>query len=328
METAYPGCREIVGRAYRLKHMPEDAIEIILASTSEKTQKQYNSALKKWWTFCLSQNLDPFSTDIPNIVKFLSQEFLSGVKYDTLNATRSAISLIMGPDIAEDHRVKRFFKGVYNIRPNQPKYALTWDPQIVLRYFSDQPNNEVLSLKDLSKKLLTLLAIITAHRMQTFSVIELDNIEIRAENVIIKIPKRIKTSGLNRHQPALVIPFFRENCKVCAASALVSYLEKTREIRKSEKRLFISFKTPHKAVSSQTLSHWVCDSLSLAGIDTSVFSAHSTRHASTSAVSRQGISIDVIRRTAGWSKTSCTFARFYNREISQNREEFANALYE
>ena len=47
MEAAYPGCREIVGRAYRLKGMPEDSIAVILASISEQTQKQYNSALKK-----------------------------------------------------------------------------------------------------------------------------------------------------------------------------------------------------------------------------------------------------------------------------------------
>lgn len=327
METTYPGCREIVERAYRLKNMPEDSIAVILASICEKTLKQYDSALRKWWNFYLSHKLSPFLPDIPNIVKFLSDEFVNGAKYGTLNSVRSAISLIVGPEIADDFRVKRFFKGVYNMRPNKPKYDFTWDPHTVPTFYSKQPDNKDLSLKDISKKLLTLLALITAHRMQTFSLIELDNIDLQEEKIIIKIPKRIKTSGLNKCQPAPIIPFFKTNCKVCAASALVSYLEKTREIRGAEKRLFISFKSPHKAVTPQTLSHWVVDSLSAAGIDTSVYSAHSTRHASTSAANRQGVSIDIIRKTAGWSESSFTFAKFYNKEISQNREEFANAIY-
>ena len=37
-------------------------------------------------------------------------------------------------------------------------------------------------------------------------------------------------------------------------------------------------------------------------VDTSVFTAHSTRHASTSAAKRRGVDLDLIRKTAGWTK--------------------------
>ena len=50
------------------------------------------------------------------------------------------------------------------------------------------------------------------------------------------------------------------------------------------------------------------------GIDTSVFSAHSTGAASTSAAHIKGISIDKILATAGWS-TESTFCRFYRKPI-------------
>ncbi|KAH9635903.1 hypothetical protein HF086_002463 [Spodoptera exigua] len=66
--------------------------------------------------------------------------------------------------------------------------------------------------------------------------------------------------------------------------------------------------------------------LNEAGIDTSVFTAHSTRHASTSAASRAGLGIDLIRRTAGWSGTSSTFAKFYNRPITENPLTFSEAV--
>ncbi|EZA55557.1 hypothetical protein X777_03811 [Ooceraea biroi] len=51
------------------------------------------------------------------------------------------------------------------------------------------------------------------------------------------------------------------------------------------------------------------------GIDTSIFSTHTTRRASFSAAARRGISIEDIRKTAGWSPNSSTFANFYNRPV-------------
>ncbi|PZC73632.1 hypothetical protein B5X24_HaOG209006 [Helicoverpa armigera] len=68
-------------------------------------------------------------------------------------------------------------------------------------------------------------------------------------------------------------------------------------------------------MSTQTLSRWIKDTLSLSGVDVSIFSAHSTRHAATSRARRAGVSVDQIRRTAGWSANSATFANFYDRNV-------------
>lgn len=58
-----------------------------------------------------------------------------------------------------------------------------------------------------------------------------------------------------------------------------------------------------------------------------IFSAHSTRHAATSAAYVKGISLETIRRTAGWSQGSQMFARVYNRPI-ETKEEFAKAVFQ
>lgn len=87
-------------------------------------------------------------------------------------------------------------------------------------------------------------------------------------------------------------------------------------------------KKPFRKTSTQTLSHWVKDVLKESGIDTLVFSAHSTRHASTSAAKRLGVDIEVIRKTAGWTKNSATFAKFYDRNIISDRQEFALSILE
>ena len=67
------------------------------------------------------------------------------------------ISLIVNKDIGVDARIKRFFKGIYNLRPSRPKYECTWDPKIVLDYFINIGDNEALDFKILSKKLICLL---------------------------------------------------------------------------------------------------------------------------------------------------------------------------
>jgi len=61
---------------------------------------------------------------------------------------------------------------------------------------------------------------------------------------------------------------------------------------------------------SRTLSK-----LHAAGININLFSAHSTRHASTSLAICRGINVDEIEHAAGWSRSSDVFARFYNRPI-------------
>lgn len=82
----------------------------------------------------------------------------------------------------------------------------------------------------------------------------------------------------------------------------------------SPSALFLTFKKPIKEASKQSISRWIKTTLSEGGIYTSIFSIHSTRHAGgSSAAARAGISVDEIRRTAGRSANSSTFADFYNR---------------
>lgn len=151
-------------------------------------------------------------------------------------------------------------------------------------------------------KTIVLLALRTAHRVQTFSLISLDNIITTPNGIIIRIPNIIKSSRPGNYQPLLDLPFFRTKPELCMASSLLEYIKITKEIRGDEKKLFIGIRTPHKAVSSQTLSKWKKSVLVSCGIH-KTYSAHSTRHASTSKASDVGLNIDVIKRTAGWSKS-------------------------
>lgn len=66
--------------------------------------------------------------------------------------------------------------------------------------------------------------------------------------------------------------------------------------------------------------------LNFSSVDTNIFAPHSVRHASTSKAARIGISLDIIRRSAGWSQNSQCFAKFYNRPLYKGYD-FAKAVF-
>lgn len=163
---------------------------------------------------------------------------------------------------------------------------------------------------------MTLLALITGGRIQTLSLIRISNIRESEDKIQIPVTDPIKTSGPGRPQPTLHIPFFDENKLLCVATTLKTYIEFTKPLRgPDEDFLFIATRKPHLRANKQTLSKWVKHMLKMAGINTD-FNPHTTRHCSTSAALRQGVSIETICRTAGWTTRSGTFARYYNKPLT------------
>ncbi|EFN80918.1 hypothetical protein EAI_04706, partial [Harpegnathos saltator] len=296
------------------KETPVSAVDAMLTSLTLSTISQYSRPLKLWWQFC-QQNRENsfFPSTVLDFLGFRSYSSLNEYN-SSLNTYSSAISLISSADIGSHPLIKRFFKGVAALKPPRPRYDFTWDPSSVILYLARLYPYSTLSLELISKKLVTLFALTTAQRMQTLAAIQRSNIVI-ADSVIIRIPARLKTSGIGRAQPMLVFKPFLEKPELCLFSLINLYLERTADFRRLNcDAFFISYCKPYSSVSSQTLGRWVKSVLEASGIDVSIFS-HSTRHASTSLAASRGININEIRRTAGWSKSSDVFARFYNRPI-------------
>jgi site-specific recombinase XerD len=93
-----------------------------------------------------------------------------------------------------------------------------------------------------------------------------------------------------------------------------SYIVHTAPFRNdsNSESLFIGSNKPHKPVTSSTIGRWIKEQLKEAGIDTSIFSAHSARGAAASKAMDRGVPIQSILNLGHWSRES-TFARFYKR---------------
>ena len=124
--------------------------------------------------------------------------------------------------------------------------------------------------------------------------------------------KLLKQSKPGTHVQPLVVEAFG-NKRLCLVEHLKVYIDKTKNLR-NQNRLFITYMKPHRHVARDTISRWIKYVLQQAGVDTTQFSAHSTRSASTSAAAARDIPIDSILKAAGWSGEK-TFSRFYHKQV-------------
>ena len=137
---------------------------------------------------------------------------------------------------------------------------------------------------------------------------------------------------------------FADQPALCVASLLLFYMDKTKNNSEvSGDTLFLTLGKKVRVASSQTISRWIKETFFRTSIvrnfisrgvkmrisareacvkphlrtrsDINIFTTYSTRHASTSSAARFGVSMDEIRRAAGWSPNSATFARFYDRPL-------------
>ena len=288
---------------------------MILDSWKTPTKKQYETYLKQWDAYCKMRLKHPLNADYAVALEFLNELRKKGLSYSAINTARSALSSALcvdkhGTDFGSNKLVCRFMKGIFNVRPSLPRYAAIWDPDVVLNFLSRMAPRKRLTLKGLTTKTAMLFALLTAQRVQTLHLIKLDNVSFTDDHVQIVFSDLLKTSRPNWHLEPIVFAKFDVCKSLCIFRYLRSYISKTKRIRGSENQLFVSYVKPHKPVVKTTIARWIRDLLHRAGIDVTMYKAHSTRAASSSKASKY-LPIEKILKAGGWSSSS-SFMKHYN----------------
>lgn len=201
--------------------------------------------------------MSPLTKNISNYLEFLSSLYNEGSSYSTVNTARSALSTIFGNidgvPLGEHKLIVDLMKGISRLRPVKPRYNVTWNPDVVLKYLRGIVT-ETCSLKDLTLKLVSLLALCTGQRVQTLSNILLSNIHCD-DSVQITISSYLKTTTVVKSNRVLLLPPFHVS-QLCPVVALKEYVKRTKLMRSECDSLLISYVKPHHKVSSQTISRW------------------------------------------------------------------------
>ena len=243
-----------------------------------------------------------------NIVQFLVDQFDTGLQYRTINTLRSAISSthpdIEGSSVGSHPLVFCLLRGMFNNRPPAPRYSCSWDIRTVVEFLTDHKSS-TLSTLQLAKKATTLLALVNTDRCSDLAALDRDHAHWTPDGVEFTVTCLTKKRSARHPGPPRKVFYasFPENNEVCPVSVLQLYIQKTAEQVTNLGQLKPLFITSRKLIHRDkpgTIGHWIKDTLRLAGIDTEVFSAHSTRGASTSWVAARGVPIgNVLRQLTG-----------------------------
>ena len=315
-----------VGKSLKERGISERVSKILLSSWRSSTEKHYQSAWKLFDSWCFGKSEDPISCPVNIVLEFLTDLFDKGLQYRTINTYRSAISMTHLPLddslIGSHPLVSRFMKGVFQSRPLCPRYLATWDVSVVLSHLRSLSPKEDLSFKDITFKLTMLMALVGATRADTLHKLDLQFRVFKHDGVSFTIPQLTKTSNPKKPSLKLFFPAFPQDRRLCPVTYLKHYEGLTKEFRpemsgNKPNPLFLSILSPHKPITSSTLSRWIKCILKDSGIDTSTFKGHSTRSAATSAARNKSVSVMDIMKVADWSNSN-TFTKFYYKPIQSS----------
>lgn len=286
-----------------------------MSSWRNSTCKQYSSYLNRWESYAFQRNINTWNPNISDVLEFFTFLLDQGCGYSAINTARSALSSVIYVNnlpVGKHSLVKRFLRGVFNIKPSLPRYTETWDVNLVLNFLKSMDSYDVISLKHLTYKLVTLIALCTGQRCQTLSSLELSNMTVVNGSVYFNIRNLLKQSRPGFHIKPVELKSYIHDEDLCVVRSLEVYIHRTAHLRGDTDNLFLTLTKPYHKASTDSIARWIKSVLSLSGIDISKFTAHSTRSASTSAAFELGMPLQDILNTAGWSCES-TFAKFYNK---------------
>ena len=231
-------CTSTIGMAnlresFTSQGISPEAANLLLASWRSKTKSNYDSLFAKWGRWCESQNRDPTTGPIEDIINFLAELFRDGYKYRSVNAYRSAISALHskvdGHPIGQHLLVTRMLKGVYNERPPLPRYSSFWDVGAVLKYVQSWGSNDNLSLRQLTLKLAILMALTRPARTVDLSKLDIGNRCFTTSGVLFKPQHLSKQSRPSKPLTDFYYPRYTEDETICPVVTLQAYEVRTLE---------------------------------------------------------------------------------------------------
>lgn len=243
------------------------------------------------------------------IVNFLCG-FDANVSYSLINSARSALAHLFRfsefASVCSDPLVLSCMKGLAKQRPSNSKYVGFWNPSILLSFLKSL---DVSSLESLTHKCATLLKLVSLQRSHTLTLIYVQNVKFYAESVLIVIFEDLK---VRKQRPAFTLNFKKYHDQdLCIVHCLKLLLD--RRPPTTATKLFVSSRKPYQPVTANTIARWVKLMMSRAGVDIDVFSAHSSRGASSS-TAVNCMDIDSVLKLADWSSSN-TFNNFYHKPI-------------
>ena len=216
---------QIVRRQFIECNIPCEIANVLASSWRPAMRMQYDVHIRKWCEFSPQKKADPLHPSVNDMLKLLHTFRVNELSCSTINTARSALSRYLKGDefhytVANHPFVGRYLKGVFNCCKPAPRCQETWDVKPApehaeLLYPLDKP-----SLKELTLKLVILLALTSGQRCQTLSFLRIDAMKKTSDYYLFYIQDHVNQDNLSSF-------FIRKYPKepLCVNFTLEHYLE-------------------------------------------------------------------------------------------------------
>lgn len=253
----------------------------------------------------------------------MTEEFERGLGYSAINTARGALSTILrieGFAAGAHPVVVRFMKGVFNLRPCQPRYTKMWDASKVLKFLRTLSPVKHLSLKNLTLKLVMLIALTNAARSQTIHMLNVNKLIKEKSQFVLQVDSLLKQSRPGFDCSVVKLKCYPPDRRLCVYTVMKEYLHRTKKLRKEpNKKLLISYIKPHGPVSKDTVSRWIRTVMNRSGVNLDIYGPHSVRSASVSKARDNNVPVNVIMKQAGWTVEK-TFQKYYSLTVEKESQ--------
>ena len=320
----------------------EGASELIAGGRRQSTLGTYSKRLAPYFRWCSDRGASPSRAPIPVVCDFLVSKFEAGLQANTVRNYKSAIRAVHvgfpdGSSLDDSGEIRLLLEGMFNKRPPKRHIVPSWDLNKVLDYLKGdafEPMKDS-SLKQVTKKTITLLALSTAQRQSEIHALAVSGTAFNSGGVSLGFrPDFLAKNESKSHMfNSLSIPKMSASSSEpadrlwCPVRALRYYLDKTKGIRGNNDQLFITHAFPHKPATKSSIARWIVQTISESGANVSGdhVTAHSTRAISTSEAYHAGLSVGEICDAANW-KTTTTFSSVYFRPSGRRRNLLTAAV--
>ena len=212
--------------------------------------------------------------------------------------------------------------------PSYPMRPPSWDFSKVLRFLNSGAFEPLCDapLRDLSKKVLFLLALATAKRVGELQALSrivsfvgcdaclsyVPEFVANSESLSCSIPRSFLVKSLSDFAAGL-----DDDLLLCPVRALRIYLDRTLSLAPSRRRLFVSLSCPTRAMSKNAVSfflHEVIHGAEASRREVGSVRAHDIRGVSTSVAFHRNWSVSAVLNAATWSSSS-VITSFYLRDL-------------
>lgn len=315
-------------RNFKAEGFSEQARNLLSASWRKGTQNDYSKKFDKFNSWCNERQIDPYRATLNQIADFLAYLFESGLQYSTISGYRSMLSAVLpqvdNHQVGQHPYISRLLKGVFHSRPPRTKLLPEWDLDLVLETLEAKPFEPMkdASLKFVTLKTVFMIAITTFRRCSDIQSLRIDHQSMRIQKKGITFIRHglSKQDRQSHYGVKIQVPHYPEKELLDPKRAITHYLERTKDFRQNLKdneksKLFLALNSPHKPVTTGTISKWIVEVVKFAysGESLSV-RAHSTRAIAPTWALYNGATTKSILDAADWSSES-TFVKHYLRDM-------------